>query len=315
MAWTLAINNHRMYYKNPDLRDSLGMKGGPRSIISGLLRTSKDLSSSIGDWEAKPGVQFGAESEEMMNDRALLEHLRNRSSEMGVVPIIHHPDRSTPGSPGFISSLQLNLQRSNYLGSKWVVVHPPSDPSPLVSRVAVADLTSDVLIKEVAKLGVGIAVENLGPGKEHRSLGDLNNLSMMIEQIQMGYALKGGESLKGKIGICLDYGHLTAFESRMGRDLGSILERIEGIRENVVVMHVHINDGSGDQHLLLDERPEGLDSEVLDRYESLLLDHVVPSMNNCRMFIIERNSPYSFEDLSEGAKLLAKSVPRSEAAS
>jgi len=309
--WTLGINNHSMYFRDQGLRRHLDLGDEPKSIVSGLLGLSRRVASSTGD-TVRPAVQFGAESEFIFEERSLLEHLRRESSRRGVEPIPHHPDPLTPGRPGFVSSLQLALQRAGYLGSSWIVVHPSPDSSSLALRETVFDLSADVLIRELRRSKVGIALENLGPGRDPPYLGDLEALSSAIREIQEAYATKGGEALASRIGMCLDYGHLFAFESRVGGRLGALVEMAEEITEQVVAMHIHINDGSGDQHILLGERPDSVNRQVLEESEKLLLEEIVPMMDHCNLFVMERNTPYEVEDLSFAAGLLASSFAMGE---
>ncbi len=311
--WTLAINNHRIYYDNRQFANSLGMRKSHRSVVTRLFSMSRDLVSTMDRHRIRSGVQFGAESEGMLSDPSMVEDIRKIARETDGRAVLHHPDRSTPGKGGFVSSLKLNLQRSRYLDSDWVIVHPSPDRSPMASRLTASEITDDVLVSEILRSGVGIALENLGPGRDPPTLGDLHELATTVEMSFDGVRAKVGDAAKNRIGICLDYGHLTAYSSRLGRDLGEVLEWLDDQSDMVVAMHVHLNDGSGDQHLLLGERPSCCDPGILDGYERLLLEEVVPKLEACQTFVIERNSPFRIEDLHKSARMLADRVPTLEA--
>jgi hypothetical protein len=253
-----------------------------------------------------PGVQFGSESIEILGDRTLTDRVRKASVSAGGPAIIHHPDDSRPSTPGFIPSLQLNLQTSAYLNSDFVVVHPPLESTPMASRLALSDIINDVTINGVRRSGTGIALENLGPGTDQPVLGGLEELGAVVMEAREEY--KGREKeLKGKIGICLDYGHHLAFCGREGRDPVAGLERLKSEQEMVVMMHIHLNDGTSDQHIL---PGHGGNVDEIDEYERILLEQVIPGFPSCRTYIIERNSPYTTLELQTAARLIAGSVPK-----
>ena len=305
--WTLAINNHRMYYRDKDFAGNLGIDGSHASVINGLFRIVREITSPIGRG-ALPGVQFGAESEEMLGDRSMVDEIKRASARAGGPAIIHHPDDSRPSTPGFIPRLQLNLQTSGFLNSDYVVVHPPPATAPMASRLVLADLTNEVTVKGVRRSGVGIALENLGPGRDSPFLGDLEELGAVVLEARDAYRSDDSEDLRDRVGICLDFGHLTAYYGREGRDPLEALDFLRENRELVVAMHVHLNDGTGDQHLLPGERREGLDTDLISGFEEILLDLVIPGLTGCRTYIIERNSPYTMELLHKAARMIADSV-------
>jgi sugar phosphate isomerase/epimerase len=304
--WTLGINNHRMYYRGsgPGRQD----RGGEHRQVAGFLsRLARDLAASAGPG-AMAAVQYGAESEDLLADQGLLEHLRSLASRTGASAIIHHPDRSTPGTEGFVPSLHQSLKRSRYLGSEWVVVHAPTGCSMSAFDIAYCGLTDEVIVQEVAGSGVGIAVENHGPSEHGRLFGRMDVLGRLVSMVKETYEEKGGQAASSRIGICLDFGHLVAHECSAGRDASGIGEGLGAWSRLVTVAHIHNNDGSGDQHLLLGERPEGISEPILLRHERMLLETVTPALDNCRTYVLERNSPYRMESLLASAGLLSGAI-------
>ena len=302
-SWTLGINNHRMYYRA--CGDSRSDQH--RQVASCLCRVAADLAASTGP-EVMAAVQYGAESEDLLADPGLLGHLRSLAAETGTRAIIHHPDRSTPGTPGFVQSLLSSLRRSEYLGSDWVVVHAPSGDSDDVFDVACSELTDEGIVRELRRSGVGVAVENRGPSKHGALFGRIEVLASLLSRMREACAEGGFEGSSARTGICLDYGHLLAYEGTTGRGTSGIRRFPDRWSELVTVAHIHNNDGSGDQHLLLGERPEGVSASVLIEHESILLETIIPSLIHCRNYVIERNSPYEREGLEASARRLAQAI-------
>ena len=304
--WTLGINNHRMYYRGsgPGRQDRAGEHRQVAGFLSGLAR---DLAASAGPG-AMAAVQYGAESEDLLADQGLLEHLRSLASRTGASAIIHHPDRSTPGTEGFVPFLLQSLRRSRYLGSGWVVVHAPTGSSMGAFDIACSALTDDGIVEEVAGSGVGIAVENHGPSEHGRLFGRMEVLGRLVSRVKETYEEKGGEAASSRIGICLDFGRLVAYERSAGRDASGMGEGLEAWSKLVRVAHIHNNDGSGDQHLLLGERPDGVSESILLRHERILLETIIPALDSCRTFVVERNSPYVMESLLASARLLSGAI-------
>ncbi len=272
-----------------------------------LCRLAGDLAELAGPG-AMAAVQYGAESEDLLANADLLEHLRSLACRTGTMAIIHHPDRSTPGTAGFVRSLLLTLRRSDYLGSKWIVVHAPPGGSGSAFEVACAELADDGIVQEVVRSGVGIAVENHGPSGREPAFGRIEVLASLVSRIREALEDHGGETASRRIGICLDYGHLLAYEYSAGRGTSYIGEALEDWGKLVTVAHIHTNDGSSDQHLLLGERPKGISEPILLEHERILLDEVIPALEECRTYVIERNSPYEMESLLACSRMLSKAI-------
>jgi sugar phosphate isomerase/epimerase len=238
------------------------------------------------------------------------DRIRKASMRTGGPAIIHHPDDSRPSSAGFIPRLQLDLQAAGYLGSNFVVVHPPAEATPMASRLVSSDLVDQVTVNSVKRSGIGIALENLGPARHQPVMGDICEVASVVRTIRREYGERYGPELRTRVGMCLDYGHHIAFCAREGRDPVEALELLREDGDLVVMMHVHLNDGSADQHLLPGERIGGSEDDIITGYENLLLEEVIPGFTGCRTYVIERNSPFRMEELLFAARLIADSVPK-----
>jgi hypothetical protein len=272
-----------------------------------LYGIAGDVVSQLNDPEVKPGVQFGAESTEILSDGSLVSKIRSTCGRMGAAVLIHHPDGSTPGERGFVPALQLNLQRSGYLGAPWIVVHAPSGRSQIVSRVAITELINTSVAEEAVGSGVGIAVENPGPGAGQAILADIRELLWVIAEARDVYASRYGRLAGRSVGLCFDFGHLMAHNDH-DLDLEKSLKALEDQPEMVAVCHIHMNDGQGDRHMLLGERTGTHRDAEIERLEEVLLNRVLPAIGNCEVFIMERNSPYELEDLKRSARMLHRSI-------
>lgn len=116
------------------------------------------------------------------------------------------------------------IEMTARLGSEVVIMHLPGgafeEHSPRVQR------SLDELRPCAAMHGVRIALEN---GGSHQSFDD-------IERVLDAYG-------PDYLGLCYDSGHGNLFPEG--------LDRLDRIRDRLISVHLHDNDGSADQHRLL----------------------------------------------------------------
>jgi sugar phosphate isomerase/epimerase len=115
------------------------------------------------------------------------------------------------------------------LGSDVIIMHLPAEPEEAPAREAYWSRMSrslDALEPHAIVRGVRIALENLSPQRS-------------FDTIQQALSHYGPEYL----GLCYDAGH--------GHLSGQGPERLERLSDRLISMHLHDNDGSGDQHKLL----------------------------------------------------------------
>lgn len=111
------------------------------------------------------------------------------------------------------------------LGGASVVMHTPALPAGQDTSDAfdAVQRSIDALLPLVRKTGVRLAIENGGAD-------DFRSLTMLCERY--------GEDV---LGLCYDCGH-----GNLGGGHG--LDHIDRLKHRLIAIHLHDNDGSGDQH-------------------------------------------------------------------
>jgi len=100
------------------------------------------------------------------------------------------------------------------LGSPVIILHAPVNSTPALFRESLDELQCFAQEHHVR-----IAIEN----------GDLNKISDLLSEYDSGY-----------LGLCYDSGH--------GNVDGKGLDLLEGLKDRLISVHLHDNDGTGDQH-------------------------------------------------------------------
>ena len=129
-----------------------------------------------------------------------------------------------------IEAVKNRLRMAAAIGCDVVVLHTPEEPA-AAERTVYWDRqkrTLDALRETSAACRVRLALENVMPGN--------------FDTLDGFLALGGPEFL----GICYDSGHGNAAAGPRGW----ALERLERIKDRLVDMHLHDNDGVGDLHAL-----------------------------------------------------------------
>jgi len=119
------------------------------------------------------------------------------------------------------------LEMTRRLGGDAVVMHLPREPEDAAERTAYWDRmrrTLDALAPTAASCGVRIALENLAPANHA-------TIARVLELYPPDY-----------VGICYDSGH--------GNITGEGIDWLEAHADRLVAVHLHDNDGTGDQHRL-----------------------------------------------------------------
>lgn len=105
------------------------------------------------------------------------------------------------------------IAMASQLGSNVIIMHAPVNSTPALFRKSL-----DELQRFAREHHVRIAIEN----------GDLNEISGLLSEYDPGY-----------LGLCYDSGH--------GNYEGS-LDLLERLKDRLISIHLHDNDGTGDQH-------------------------------------------------------------------
>jgi len=100
------------------------------------------------------------------------------------------------------------------LGSDVIILHPPRDSTPALFRQSL-----DELQPFARQHHVRIALEN----------GDLTDIAAVLSEYPPDY-----------LGLCYDCGH--------GNKIEDGLDRLEELKDRLISVHLHDNDGASDQH-------------------------------------------------------------------
>ena len=106
------------------------------------------------------------------------------------------------------------IAMASQLGSNVVIMHAPHNSTPALFRRSLDDL-----MPFAREQGVRIAIEN----------GDLKKTAAVLSEYDPDY-----------LGFCYDAGH--------GNVSGDGLDHLEELKDRLISVHLHDNDGTGDQH-------------------------------------------------------------------
>lgn len=127
-----------------------------------------------------------------------------------------------------IELVKNRVRMSHVLGADVVIMHIPAEPESAQEAGAYWDRlrrSLDAVEGEARRYAVRIAVENL-------------TCQGTFDTIAALFSLYGSDYL----GLCYDAGH--------GNVTGDGLQRLAGLRDRLIAVHLHDNDTSGDQHRL-----------------------------------------------------------------
>jgi len=126
-----------------------------------------------------------------------------------------------------IELVENRLDMAARLGSDVIILHIPLEPAdPAENRSYWSRLRAslDALHAPARDHGVRIAIENL-------SKDNFDTLERLFSLYDAGY-----------LGLCYDSGH--------GNVAGNGLDRLDRVKDRLISVHLHDNDGTGDQHKL-----------------------------------------------------------------
>ncbi|MBN1786054.1 MAG: TIM barrel protein [Candidatus Methanofastidiosa archaeon] len=310
MKTILAINNSPYYYFRPSNQRSIGYSLPLTDRI--VSKLSEIMARITDDMEASlvPGIQLGSESDRAIMNKGKIDSLRKIAKEKGIEYIVHLPDQLVPGTyikRGFQERLLGLIQgahgkdkndferevckrisAASELGSKYMVLHLPNGP--LEDPSTIKDYLGGCIKDLLNETGICICIENCN-NKHGPYYGDIGRLSELVSDLGNPYEM------------CFDYGHyLVDGDGRKIEDARSLCSWAR-------VLHVHINDRAADRHLLLGERPRGLDCEVLEKVEKDYIEGFLPFIDpDGKVFVLERNKPFSYGQLRASAEKLVNAL-------
>jgi len=178
--------------------------------------------------------------------RSKLSSIRSLINDLGLHPnSVHAPidgvdlsAQSTDIKSRSIELLEKTLEYCRAIDCPILVVHPNHSESislgyEVMKKNSIENLR--VVVKKAEDLGVKIAIENMIDMKRERFGSRVSDLKEIIRSVGSPY-----------LGICFDSGHANLLAA--SSDI-SIYNEIIDAGEYLWTLHIHDNDGSGDQHL------------------------------------------------------------------
>ncbi len=198
-----------------------------------------------------------------------------------------------------------------------MTVHLPISPDDDTSEV-IAALTDPKVIDAAAgttpdDFKISIDLEN----NWHKSFfGNLDNCIALFQQLDEKLADIGQPELRSCFNFCYDHGHFVAQAAQLNYEKHTILPRfLRQMGPRIKTLHLHCNDGSNDQHMLLGSSPTSpgvtakkhFNMALFNENERLLLKNL-PLLHlqtqDDWMIVLEVTVAYTFEELVQMATLI-----------
>ncbi|MHA1733206.1 MAG: hypothetical protein ACTSU5_14760 [Promethearchaeota archaeon] len=288
--------------------------------LSGALReVVRNVNKLDPGVEFFPAIQYEDEPIPFCSDPNLRSRLAYQADpsefKTPVVPTFHLSREVPLSHPVFGASFGRVANTARRLRGRHIVVHPPDDPDADTWYLS-GKIVDVPLCRTLASTGASLLVENL-PGRTFFS--DLENVGSLRDDIASRFEEAGYARLLERVGICFDYGHFltnTGALSDQGRER-LLRDFFEKFGASVRYLHLHLNDGSSDQHLLLGSTrgncdPKHLKVDRVNRHASLLyklLAHLARlrrAGSPPRAYIFENYSAYDREDFYWNFEMFTK---------
>ncbi len=331
----LALNNNQFYLFSSEMGKVLGLtEGDPRDIVAGLNSLINRLYKVLQERKLPligtllPSVQHNPSDTGFRNDPGLMDFLIDQyrrpppGCPMPVLPSIHQENQEAAGTSlqfGMVVKKNCTLMRA--WRSKNMTVHLPISSDDDTSEV-IAALTDPMIIGAVAgttpnEFKISIDLEN----NWHESFfGDLDHCISLFQQLDEKLVDIGKPELRSCFNFCYDHGHFVAQASQLNYEKDAILPRFfRQMGSRIKTLHLHCNDGSGDQHMLLGSALMSLglrnkkqfDLTLFQENERLLLKNLpllnLPAQNDW-MIVLEVAVAYTFEELVQMATLILSNL-------
>ena len=192
-------------------------------------------------------VQYGNESDFYYNDGEILDVMMvQRRDPEPVYPFIHQASHHQPLKPGFTAKMAQLLDLCCQFGTKNICVHLPLDTGD-TTQALLDELCADAFLEILASSRVSIDLENNWHGSW---FGFPDNLLVFFDALDDRLQSSGRKDLKPRFAMTFDSGHLFAQCQAARLPVARQLEvMFDTLGNRVRTLHLHGNDGSGDQHV------------------------------------------------------------------
>lgn len=272
MARYLSLNCGLAYFFSKSLGAVLGLtEGEPEAVHAGLLRIVQAAFARFArDHPAlaertRAGLQVNTREfyfqEPGMTERIMGIYRASWTASQAdpgatipVMPSIHQANgaQPLPDCADFLPQLRANCQLARSLGSRNITVHLPvrarDDTDAVVATLTRPDVLAVVKGTPDA-FPLSIDLEN---NHHNTFFGNLDHCRALLDALDARLRDLGEAGAIPRYNICFDYGHYITQAHKMGYDKRAMLTRFfRAAGDRVKTLHLHMNDGSGDQHLLV----------------------------------------------------------------
>jgi sugar phosphate isomerase/epimerase len=295
--------------------ESIGLEEPePDGIIASLSRVSRNacefLRSKFEQLEIIPTVQYGNASDFYYDDPALVQCLLDQKEPANgkVIPTIHAASDVHPLNPFFPEQLERVLKTCKILGCKNTTVHLSLDKEDITTQT-IESLASDPVVDLITKYKVSVDLEN---NWHDCWLGYAENIIRFYDELKDKLSETGHDDACDYMGMCFDSGHLFAQYTIAGMDVREgTVELFEGIGKKIRTLHLHSNDGTGDEHL-----PFNRKKGKFEEHQEILLDALkildIPRRGDAdewnTVIIAELGAPFTWEEFKEHSRLIMASL-------
>lgn len=231
----------------------------PENIIRRLSACSRDTARVLAaehPWLANllvPAVQYGNESDLYFDDPGLINVLLSeRDAPAPVHAFIHETSDKQPLTKGFRDKMARLLPLCRRFGTRNITVHLPLDRADTTPAL-LEDLCEPGFLDLVRKSRVSIDLEN----NWHASwFGFADHMIDFFAALDKRLDAIGEGRMKDWFGMTFDSGHFFAQYCIAGRPLRPELDHLfVTLRNRIRTVHLHGNDGTGDQHKCFESPP------------------------------------------------------------
>ncbi len=311
----------------------LGLEEGhPVEVHKALIKMIKTAYENVASTfpqvsdTVNPCVQFNTR-EFYFRDEEIVEqvkdlYIKQNGEKHRVVASIHQDNEIQPLNrcKNFYKELEKNLTIMDELNGANLTVHLPISAENQMEEV-INILTSNKMLNLLEKFKhldpLSIDLEN----NHHSSFfGNLNNCSFFLGKLRERLAQREKEEYYRFFNICLDTGHYLIDAHHENYPKQEMLDRfLEKHREKIKTIHLHANDGSRDQHLLLGQYPgensaislSNLNLPRLKEHNAIIQNSLAKSqLWDLQDWIVvcELANPYTIEELTRAFEKLCENL-------
>jgi sugar phosphate isomerase/epimerase len=280
--------------------------------------------------KCNPAIQINSEDPYLTdpNNLAFYPHLKPLYSAAQIHMNLHGGNFVFPlrEDPKFITSLNWQLKLAKVWQTQNITIHLPMRPEDDTANIVdtlTDSTTMDIIQNYMAwnsdgKPSVTLDLEN----KHHNAFfDDLYHLTALMEALDDRLQAMGNKKLGRVYNICFDFGHYVIQAREKGYSTRKMLEDFfHAQKSRIHTLHLHVNDGSYDQHLMAGEpdlpqtqylatAPYSINLDRVYEHQRILMD-LLPILNLERQsdwtIIMETEFPFTPEAIAQSIRWLSE---------